>query len=694
MLFFASLFFLLVQFIFGIVLLRFFDKKNLLSLIEKIVSGAIIGMIVGFLLALIFSVLTKNIYWGALISFALEVAVIVWQWKYLSKFFRETYLAIKNRSVSVKKSHKIIVGTLLLLLLLAGWGLVALGVFTRSGSGVLQAVTIGWGDTAYHLSMIEHFANAGKFNLDQPIFSGTPLTYPFLINFASAVLLKFNWGILAAFNLPLLLMGVCAIALLFLFALRIFKSSWAAFGVLLLVLFGSGLGFWWFFQDVGHVWNNSPNPIVQVLANPPHQYTHLDMRTGGKPQSFDGPQNIVWIVPVISFLSHQRSFVWGLALFAVIILMLWLYRDDKSLWRLGFLAGIVPLAHGHTFLALGIAGAGWLICAFWAKKPWKNWVAFGALSAIVASPFLWFLNNGMNFLGQGTGKSFFRLQFGWMTCNHTTSWFFCSPQVGTDNNALVFWSKNFGINFWIWLAVILMALIGWNALARYWKEKHSFEFFSWIAIPSVLLFLVPNFIIFQPWEFDNNKVIFYWWILSAFISIGFLRQIFLHAKGRSWRIAAAVFVSLLVFLGAFSGLIDVQARVFHFFSDHNSFWSDAQKNVAQWVLKNTDSNAIFLTSSNPTQSLLTIAGRQLYLGYEGWLWSQGIDYFSRVQNVKQILEGEDLKLACQKKIKYILLDNDLLQAYPNIDLNFWRGQNVVYRDETNNTLLIKLNCNN
>ena len=34
-------------------------------------------------------------------------------------------------------------------------------------------------------------------------------------------------------------------------------------------------------------------------------------------------------------------------------------------------------------------------------------------------------------------------------------------------------------------------------------------------LPFTLCFLIPNFVKLAPWVWDNIKMIFYWWIVSA-----------------------------------------------------------------------------------------------------------------------------------------------------------------------------------
>lgn len=686
--------FLLEQFFFGIIAVSFFDKKNLMNLPEKIAGALVAGSVLGFSLILVLSLLAKNLETGIILGALIELALVILRIKTFRMLFSE--LRQKIRSFTWKNYKITLAGALLFGLLVFVWLKVLFGVLAIN-NGELKSILIGWGDTAYHLSMIEHFAKSGAFSIDQPILAGTPLAYPFLINLASAILLKLNLGIISAFYIPLIILGFPGILLLFSLAFRIFKSAWLAFAVMAIILFGSGLGFLQFFDDAQSASATSPHPFLETLADPPHEYTHLDMRTGGKPQGFDSPENIVWIVPAISFLSHQRSFVFGFGLFALFFLLFWLYHKEKYLWRLGIISGLAPLTHGHTFLAMAMSAAGWLAKQ---KNNLKYFLAFGATALIVALPSLAFINQAMNFAGENIGKSFFKLQFGWMTCKHAASWISCVPAIGTDTSAFWFWSKNFGVVFWIWSCFIIY--LAFKRLKYFWGEKpkpdtdsdqnESRKFLAWIAIPSFFLFAVPNLLILQPWEFDNNKILFYWWIMAAFIVIGVLNNFVRSLRGNRLKIAGTAFACIAVFLGIFSGLIDIQARILNPGKNQFGYWGEPQKNLASWAEINTPPDAIFLTGQSPTSSLAMIAGRRLYLGYTGWLWSQGIDFSDRENKIRRILASGDVNLACGEKIGYILKDDDLLKTYPFTSLTFLNNLEKVYQDKTGALTILKLDC--
>jgi len=689
-----AILFLLEQFFLGMIAIRFFDGKNLMRLPEKIAGALIAGSLLGFSLILVLSLWTKNLETGIILGAIIELAVIIWQIKIFQIFF--SGLPRKIQSFNWKNYKKYLAGILLFGFLLFLWLKVLLGVLVME-NGELKSILIGWGDTAYHLSMIERFAHAGVFGIDQPVLAGTPLAYPFLINLASAVLLKLNLGIIPAFYIPLVILGLAGILLFFSLAFRIFKSAWPAFAVVAIILFGSGLGFLQFFNDVKSASAISPHPFLETLTNPPHEYTHLDTRTGGKPQGFDSPENIVWIVPAISFLSHQRSFVFGFGLFSLFLLLFWLYQKEKSLWRLGIISGLTPLAHGHTFLSMAISAAGWLAKQ---KNNLKYFLAFGITALVIALPSLAFINQAMNFAGESLGKSFFKLQFGWMTCEHAASWISCVPAIGTDTNAFWFWSKNFGIVFWIWscfiiyLALIrLKIILGGEQKSDPDSDKsESRKFLEWLAVPSVLLFAVPNLFILQPWEFDNNKILFYWWIMAAFIVIGVLTILLRNIRDRRLKIAGIAVSCVVIFFTIFSGLIDIQARILNPDKNHFGYWSEPQKNLASWIEANIPPDAIFLTGQSPTSSIPMIAGRRLYLGYTGWLWSQGIDFSDRESKIRRILGNGEANLACREKISYILKDSDLLKTYPFTNLDFLNKLDKVYRDKTGSLTILKLNC--
>jgi len=77
------------------------------------------------------------------------------------------------------------------------------------------AILKGWGDIAYHLDIIKSLETSEPFELIQPIASDFPLTYPFLIDFLSAIFLKLGLSLGVSFHLPTAILLVSLIFLVF-----------------------------------------------------------------------------------------------------------------------------------------------------------------------------------------------------------------------------------------------------------------------------------------------------------------------------------------------------------------------------------------------------------------------------------------------------------------------------------------------
>jgi len=69
-------------------------------------------------------------------------------------------------------------------------------------------------------------------------------------------------------------------------------------------------------------------------------------------------------------------------------------------------------------------------------------------------------------------------------------------------------------------------------------------------------------------------------------------------------------------------------------------WEDATaQSLAAQVEQRTPPDAVILTTGHHTDPLLTLAGRRTVMGYDGWLWSYGIDYRRRQADVAAMYQG-------------------------------------------------------
>ena len=186
-------------------------------------------------------------------------------------------------------------------------------------------------------------------------------------------------------------------------------------------------------------------------------------------------------------------------------------------------------------------------------------------------------------------------------------------------------------------------------------------------IPFAFLFVISNLAKFAPWEWDNIKILIYWYVgslpLIAYAIVWFWE------RNLAMKIAAGVCFAALIFAGSVdvwrtaSG--QVKTRVFD---------ADAVR-VAELIKRNTEPNALFLNA--PTyNSAVVLSGRQSLMRYSGHLSSHGIDYAPREADVRRIYEGGGVADVLLKKynIGYVLVspeerntlkaNEDFFRRYP------------------------------
>ncbi|MBD3245007.1 MAG: hypothetical protein GF335_03380 [Candidatus Moranbacteria bacterium] len=647
------LFFFLICFIFGFWILASLDKedyiKGLLRIILTLAVGFAFYNFLLLILALGFRDLNFSLHFLNIFLFLLSFFVFLAS-QSLSK-------KIKLYKISSRSFKKINIFTVIFGLIVFAFVLNSLQGMLWKDSVFPYGILKGWGDGAYHMGMIKHLSVSDPFKLDHPVAGGHPLTYTFFINFTSAVLLKAGLSFKISWHLPLLIFGLSFVFLLKAFGKLIFKKESLAVALLFLTLFGSGGGFVYYFGQAGEKYNESlPIALIKEFKDPSYEYSHLDQRTGGKPAHMNHNANIVWIVPLISFFSHQRSFNAGAFLFFLILYGVFLYRFKKKVYWQWFFPGIIfPFSHVHSFLAFAI-----LIFALiiqWIKKDYrifisKSFIFFVFLILLFIIPQILFILKGTEISQKGIVKPW----FGWMQCTHKLNWFSCDEvEKGMDKSFWFFTLKNFGAVFLVWVF----------SIALFFKIKN--KKIKQLIIPSILIFLIFNFFKFQPWEFDNNKIIFYWWILAVILGLNFFNLDFFCQKcservKNKIKIVKKTFLILFIILASLAGLIDSINRLKNGLEINNTknygYFAQEDLKTYHWIEKNTLPNDIILTCSNANNKIAILTGRAVYLGFSGWLWTQGNSELiqDRSKNIRNFLNNSDSRKICRDQVTHVLID--------------------------------------
>ncbi|HEV2862606.1 MAG TPA: hypothetical protein VGX48_16450 [Pyrinomonadaceae bacterium] len=533
-------------------------------------------------------------------------------------------------------------------------------------SGVYTGVDTNIGDLPFHVAIISGFVRGENFPPQHPEFAGARLTYPFIVDFVTAMFMRAGAGLQGAMFWQGYATMLALVGLLHRWALKLTRDRAAALLTVALVLLSGGFGWAHFLSEA----LKGGQGVFGLLFNLGHDYT----------RAF---HNYQWANAVTALFVPQRGILLGVAL-AVAVFTLWWQASGKieeagegsqkkaggrgnraarrgaakgkvetgdegeasfafclspfalrPLVAAGLMAGLLPLIHAHSFVVVMLTGACLALIqagvaffspggdvAAW-RRAWRTllpWLAFAGAASLLAVPqMLWATRGSEVRAGQ-----FFGWQFGW---DHG------------EENVVWFWLKNTGP-----FIPLLVAALLWRG-RRPLVSPRLLYFFA----PFTLCFVVPNVYRLSPWIWDNIKVLFYWWVASAPLVALMLARMW-RRGGVGWR--AAALALLLAQTGA--GALDVW-RVASGATQHTTFEAEGV-GFAQLVERETPPRSLILHAPTYNDPVY-LTGRRTYLGYPGHVGSHGLDYTEREANVRRIYAGgaDAAGLIARERIEYVVV---------------------------------------
>jgi hypothetical protein len=290
---------------------------------------------------------------------------------------------------------------------------------------------------------------------------------------------------------------------------------------------------------------------------------------------------------------------------------------SRRMLAAGFIAGLLPLVHAHSFIAImGVAA----VLALINIKRWREWLLFFVVASVIAGPQMLWSTHG----SAVNTRAFIAREYGWGHGNESIIWF---------------WLKNTGV----FIPLLITALL-WKTDSYLVSRKLLFFY-----LPFTLCFIVPNLVKLAPWIWDNVKILFYWWIASAPIVALLLAR--LWAGSVPQRICAGVLFVMLTLAGGLDvfALVTRQGQYQEFDRDGVAF--------AEIVKQQTPPKATILHAPiHNTPIFLT--GRRSVMGYPGHIWTHGIDSGPREAEIKKIYAGAPEAPALLRKysVDYVVVD--------------------------------------
>jgi hypothetical protein len=208
---------------------------------------------------------------------------------------------------------------------------------------------------------------------------------------------------------------------------------------------------------------------------------------------------------------------------------------------------------------------------------------------------------------------------------------------------------------------LLTAAIPLAALALLaWARRHLPEnpaapaAFAFVA-PSLIVFIIACFVMFAPWEWDNMKLM----IWSYLAVLPFLHEMLLSIPERSLpsvRISAYIVLFFSGFISMLGGMhgpgLEIAKR--------------SELDPVNFAVSHLPPDATFAAWPTYNHPLL-LCGCKVVEGYDGHLFSHGIDYQPRLDQLKALMNGDPgwRQIATALHVRYLYWGYREDAAYPN-----------------------------
>ena len=493
-----------------------------------------------------------------------------------------------------------------------------------------------YGDLGMHLGFAESLYRQGVFPPEYSIYPGQTVNYPFLVDAASGSLRFFGLSLRMAVIVP-------SVVMLF----EVFLGIWLLADKLTAGRVGPTLMSWLLFVF------NGGFGFVYFAG----KYSFSEIFTG----FYTTPTNLVgedirWVNVICDMLIPQRTTMagWCVVIPAIFLLITAIEKilDNRGGRReiviLAVLAGALPMIHTHSFLALGILSAAWFFCALPRARREKRtralvtyYVLYGAICLCLAAPQL--LKWTMSSVRTG---NLLQWNLGWVV-----------GQNGALKNWIVFFIMNVGVVF----------IAMWPVAFSLRREKLG------LLIGAMVIFVLSNIVAFQPNLYDNNKLLYIWFMLTDILVCDALWSILELAPGRALR---SLLAGIIVLLGTFSGVLSLMREAVSGYQ----LLSAEQEAAAEFIIEETAPDSVFLTSTAHTNPVSVLTGRSIVCGSSLYLYYHGVEYQEREAMLPEMYAGGEAfeTAAAELGVDYVYVGADESAKYEVNWAYFLENYPIVY----------------
>ncbi len=493
-------------------------------------------------------------------------------------------------------------------------------IFWRDG-GIWVGHENVWSDWALHIGLATRFATEApsEWFAYHPMFADGKMTYTFLTNLISGLLMRAGLSLPLSFILPSIVFSIALVTGLYRFLTLLLRSRRRATIALFVFFMASGLGF----IDLFREWFN--HPTLAALLTPLKQYSRIDPKGW-----YAGNFLVGHFIPQRSFLLGMPLAIWA----SVGLLSVARFPERRSaagnrrvLLLSALAAGILPITHAHSLIALPFLMGPVL---FSRLKRWREFLWF-AIPALALSVTLYCI-----FIRGGISNPDFM------------SW---HPGYNTDGvlDWLGFWGKAWGLMLPLAIAATALSFRrGGRALLP--RDALAYSLGGWA------LFAICNLVLLQPVSWDNSKI--FVWCYLTFSAVAACAIDWLW-RGKTRRLppialrsAAAAIAILLTLTGFF------ELELFQQIGVHSHQILGAEEvTIADQVRAGTGPDDRFLTSTDHNHWVMVRAARPILMGFMPWVWNFGFDYKEVEADIPKMYHGgpEGAALLAKHRIRYVVI---------------------------------------
>lgn len=162
-------------------------------------------------------------------------------------------------------------------------------------------------------------------------------------------------------------------------------------------------------------------------------------------------------------------------------------------------------------------------------------------------------------------------------------------------------------------------------------------------LPSIGVFIVSNFIRYQPGAMDNTKVFFAGWYCLACAAVANYIMIMMKCKK-----SVKLIVGYAICGSMFGGCVCIYKAAMKLFPLYNR----NEMKLGVWMMENTKRDAAVLCSGWHANTLMALSGKLVTMGYGGWVWTHGLSIGDRQKLITNLVTNrENVDLFTPYKIR-------------------------------------------